>query len=111
MRAKSLAAVATVAFLASAGVAAATVDPAPAGAPLVVAQGDRPHGTEPRELDPRYKPVPPEPEPWYNTEYLFGITRAITDSTLVPAAQGPLLLLSVPLDIALLPFTAIGGFF
>jgi len=69
-------------------------------------------GTEPRELEPRYKPVPPpEPEGWYNSGYVFGLTRGVAGSTMVPAAKAPLFLLTIPLDIVILPFAAIGGLF
>jgi hypothetical protein len=50
-------------------------------------------------------------EPVYTTDYLFAISRSITGSTLVPAAQVPLLFLAVPFDIAFLPIEAIAGFF
>lgn len=70
------------------------------------AEEDRPGG-----IEPRYQPREPEPEPWYNGDYLFGMTRGVTNSTIHPAAQVPLLVLTIPLDIALLPFAAIGGFF
>jgi len=93
-------------------------DPAvsPAQEPIVLAQHG---GTEPRELEPAYAPpAPGKPGPYneaagpgYNSDYLFGITRATVRSTIVPAAKVPLFLLTVPLDIALLPFAAIGGFF
>ena len=76
-----------------------------------LAQAEAGHGTEPRELQPRYEPVPPEPLPWYDTSYFFAITRSVAGSTMVPAAKVPLFVLSVPVDIALLPFAAIGGFF
>jgi hypothetical protein len=65
----------------------------------------------PRELEPRYTPVPPEPKGWYNDAYLFGMTRGVANSTLVPGVKAPLFLLTVPLDIVLLPFTAIAGCF
>jgi hypothetical protein len=77
----------------------------------VCAQAEQGHETDPGALEPRYKPVPPAPEPGYDTTYLFAITRAIAGSTLVPAAKVPLFVVSVPVDIALLPFAAIGGFF
>ena len=78
-------------------------------APLIVlAQAG---GTETPELEPRYEPVPPEEPDGYNEDYIFAITRALVDSTVVPAAKGPLFLLTVPLDLALLPVTLIGGFF
>jgi hypothetical protein len=67
--------------------------------------------TPPRELEPRYEPVPPPPKSWYNDSYLFGMTRGVANSTLVPAAKAPLFLLTVPLDLVLLPFAAIGGLF
>lgn len=63
------------------------------------------------KLEPRYQPREPEPKPWYNTAYLFGMTRGVTNSTIHPAAQVPLLVLTIPLDIVFLPFAAIGGFF
>jgi len=65
----------------------------------------------PRELQPRYEPVPPQPKSWYNDSYIFAMTRGVADSTLVPAAKAPLYLLTVPLDLVLLPFAAIGGLF
>jgi hypothetical protein len=65
----------------------------------------------PRELEPRYQPVPPQPKSWYNNSYLFAMTRGVANSTLDPAAQAPLFLLTVPLDLVLLPFAAIGGLF
>jgi hypothetical protein len=68
-------------------------------------------GTEPRELEPRYKPVPPEEKGWYNGSYIFGLTRGVAGSTIEPAFKAPLFLFTVPLDIALLPFAAIGGLF
>lgn len=68
-------------------------------------------GTEPRELEPRYKPVEPEEPSWYNSSYIFGMTRSVAGSTMVPAAKVPLFVLTVPLDIVFLPFAAIGGLF
>jgi hypothetical protein len=80
--------------------------------PILLAQaGDSTQGTEPRELQPRYEPVPPEPEPAYDASYIFGLTRGVTMSTMVVPVKVLLLPLSIPLDIALLPFAAIGGFF
>jgi len=63
------------------------------------------------KLEPRYQPREPEPKSWYNGSYVFGITRTIAGSTMVPAAKVPLFVLSVPLDIAFLPFALIGGLF
>lgn len=76
-------------------------------------------GTSPRELEPAYRPPDPGPPgPYnererriYNPDYLFGLSRGLARSTIVPAAKAPLFILTVPLDIALLPFAAIGGFF
>jgi hypothetical protein len=62
-------------------------------------------------LEPRYQPREPEPKSWYNSSYLFGMTRGVANSTMVPAAKLPLFVLTVPLDIAFLPFAAIGGLF
>jgi len=62
-------------------------------------------------LRPTYEPRPPPEKDVYTTDYLFGITRAVSESTLVPAAQVPLYILTVPLDIAFLPMEAIAGFF
>jgi hypothetical protein len=69
------------------------------------------HGTEPRELEPRYQPVPPQEKSWYNSSYIFGMTRGVAESTIHPAGKVPLFLLTVPLDTVLLPFAAIGGLF
>ena len=87
-------------------------------ASLVLAVGcasDPPPEEEPRpeagRIEPTYQPREPEPEPFYNTDYLFPMTRGIADSTIHPAGKGPLFVLSVPLDIAFLPFGIIGGFF
>lgn len=68
-------------------------------------------GTEPRELEPRYQPAPLEEKSWYNSSYIFALTRGVADSTMVPAAKVPLYVLTVPLDIVLLPIAAIGGMF
>ena len=66
-------------------------------------------GTAP--LEPRYAPREPAEKSWYNSQYIFGITRSVTSSTLQPAAKVPLLVLTLPLDLALLPFAVIGGLF
>lgn len=69
------------------------------------------HGTTEGELRPRYQPVPPEEPSWYNSSYVFALTRGVAGSTMVPAAKVPLYLFTVPLDVVLLPFAAIGGLF
>jgi hypothetical protein len=47
----------------------------------------------------------------YSSAYIFGMTKGVMRSTLVPALKPVVLILTIPLDIVLLPFTAIGGFF
>lgn len=81
--------------------------PAPA-APLVVAQGGT---TESGRLQPRYEPAPVEEKGFYNSGYIFSLTRGVAGSTLHPAAKAPMFLFTVPLDIVLLPATLIGGLF
>lgn len=79
-----------------------------AAAPMQLAQDG---GTEPRELQPRYEPVQPQAQSSYNDEYIFGLTRGIAESTLHPVGKILLFPLTVPLDLVLLPFEAIGGLF
>jgi hypothetical protein len=62
-------------------------------------------------LESRYQPREPEKKGWYNSDYIFGMTRGVTGSTIAPAGQVPLLFLTVPLDIVFLPFALIGGLF
>ena len=88
--------------------AAASATGRPDAPPIVVAQE---HGTTPGELRPRYQPVPPEEKSWYNASYMFGLSRSLAQSTIVLPAKAPLFLFTLPLDIVLLPFTAIGGLF
>lgn len=47
----------------------------------------------------------------YNTDYLFGLSRGTAGSAILPAFKAFVFILTVPLDIALLPFAAIGGLF
>lgn len=47
----------------------------------------------------------------YSSEYIFGMTKGVMNSTLEPALKPVALVLTVPLDIAFLPFAAIGGLF
>ena len=75
---------------------------------LVIAQAA---GTEPRPLEPRYQPIQEEPPGWYNASYMFGMTRSVAQSTMSPGLKAPLFLLTVPCDLVLLPFAAIGGLF
>lgn len=78
-------------------------------APLV--QLAQAQGEEPRELQPRYEPVEPQPKSGYNDQYIFGITRSVADSTMHPAAKILIFPVSVIFDLVLLPFEAIGGAF
>ena len=53
-----------------------------------------------------------EREAWeYNSDYLFGLSRSVANSFLEPAVKPFLFIVTVPLDIALLPIAAIGGLF
>lgn len=47
----------------------------------------------------------------YDSSYLFGMTKGVSHSSLTPALKPLVFLVTVPLDILLLPFAAIGGFF
>jgi hypothetical protein len=91
--------------------ASPAADPDRAAAIQLAQAADPADTPQPRELQPRYEPVPPQPKPWYNDSYLFAMTRGVSNSTLVPAAKAPLYLLTVPVDLVLLPFAAIGGLF
>jgi hypothetical protein len=64
-----------------------------------------------RPLEPRYQPREPKKKSWYNGSYIFGMTRGVASSTIAPAGKVPLFVLTVPLDLAFLPFAAIGGLF
>lgn len=101
--------------LASPVIAAASPNSSPAvvrqgTAPVVVVQAEG-EGEQPRELQPRYEPVPPQPRSTYNDEYIFGLTRSVADSTMHPAAKILLFPITVPFDLVFLPFEAIGGLF
>lgn len=47
----------------------------------------------------------------YNAEYIFGMTKGVANSTIVPAIKPLFFLVTIPLDIVFLPFAMIGGFF
>lgn len=47
----------------------------------------------------------------YNSDYIFGLSKALADSTLIPALKVPFFILTIPLDLVFLPFALIGGFF
>lgn len=97
------------------GLAAASCGFALSGASLGCAGDPPPAPAEERpaegQIEPTFQPREPVPEPWYDTSYLFGMTRGVADSTIHPAGKVPLFVLTVPLDIVFLPFAAVGGFF
>ncbi|HKA16031.1 MAG TPA: hypothetical protein VKH41_13500 [Myxococcota bacterium] len=81
-------------------------------APLAAAADEQSGSdSESGTLQPTYEPRPPAQKPTYSTDYIFAITRAVTDSTLVPAARVPLYFLSIPTDLVFLPIELIAGFF
>ena len=45
----------------------------------------------------------------YNSEYIFGMTKGILNSTLNPALKPMVSLITIPLDLAFLPFAALLG--
>jgi hypothetical protein len=47
----------------------------------------------------------------YNSGYIFGMTKGIANSTVHPAVKPVIFLVTIPLDLVLLPFAAIGGLF
>jgi hypothetical protein len=59
----------------------------------------------------RYEPAGRASDSSFNDEYVFGLTRGIADSDAHPVAKILIFPLTVPLDLALLPFEAIGGLF
>ena len=67
-------------------------------------------GQDTREpLEATYEPGP-EQGP-YSGRYFFAMSRGLANSTLHPAFAAPLFLVTIPLDIVLLPAAAIAGFF
>ena len=78
-----------------------------AAPPALAAEGGEDSGT----LEPTHKPMPPPEKKTYTTDYLFAITRSVTNSTIVPAGRVPLYFLTIPCDIVFLPIEAIAGFF
>jgi hypothetical protein len=47
----------------------------------------------------------------YNSEYLFSFTRGVVDSTMATPVKSALFLITIPVDIVLLPVTALVGIF
>ena len=46
----------------------------------------------------------------YNSEYIFGMTKALLNSTLHPALKPLTCVVTIPIDIAFSPFAALLGF-
>ena len=86
----------------------ATLADAAAEGSIVLAQAQ---GTRDGDLEPRYQPREPESPGAYNNDYLFAMTRGVSDAPIAPAGKLPLYVLTIPLDLVLLPFALIGGFF
>ena len=47
----------------------------------------------------------------YDSSFMFAMSRGLAQSTVVTPLKPPLFLFTIPLDIVLLPFAAIAGFF
>ena len=47
----------------------------------------------------------------YSTEYFFGLSRSVAGSTLNAGVKTLFFVFTIPVDIVVLPFAAIGGFF
>jgi hypothetical protein len=47
----------------------------------------------------------------YSTDYLFGVTRGLKDQDIPPFCERAAWIVTVPFDIANLPFTALAGLF
>jgi hypothetical protein len=47
----------------------------------------------------------------YSTEYLFGVTRGLGDNNIPPFCERAAWLVTIPFDIANLPFSALAGLF
>ena len=69
------------------------------------------NGSGSGSLRPSYEPAAVPEDEIYTTVYLFGLSRLLARSNLVPAARVPLFLFTIPLDTALLPIALIAGFF
>ena len=74
----------------------------------VVAQAQ---GTRSGTLEPRYEPAPVADPDAYDNQYVFAMSRGVADAAIAPYGKLPLYVLSVPLDLAFLPFALIGGLF
>jgi hypothetical protein len=47
----------------------------------------------------------------YNSDYIFGMSKGVANWTIIPAMKPLFFLVTIPLDLAFLPFALIGGFF
>jgi hypothetical protein len=88
-----------------------------AGAPALALDGEAPSQSIGAE-----QPLPPivmgydnldleDHDKGYTSQYIFGMTKGVMRSTLMPAFKPMAMLLTVPLDLVFLPFAALGGFF
>ena len=86
-----------------------------AGAPVLAfqpaASGSDGEVTQPSRYVMAYDSLDLEDHQGYSGEYIFGLTKGIMRSTMVGALKPIVLLVTVPLDIAFLPFAVIAGFF
>jgi hypothetical protein len=102
--------------LALAAAAARAAEPQAPGRPQVLADASSGMQAAPAGLPATVDrtavaPVELETHEGYNASYIFGMTRGVAWSTISPALKPLLFVLTVPLDIVLLPFAAIGGLF
>jgi len=74
----------------------------------VVAQAQ---GTRAGTLEPRYEPAPAADPDAFDNQYVFAMSRGVADAAIAPYGKLPLYVLSVPIDLAFLPFALIGGLF
>jgi len=85
------------------------------GTPALALESDQPPEVgQSAELSPyvmAYDKLDVEDRQGYTTQYMFSMSKAVTRSTLEPALKPAVLLFTIPLDLVLLPFAAIGGFF
>jgi hypothetical protein len=99
----------------AAGTARAAEPQAPGGPQALAAAGSGVHAAPAGLLATvdrtAIAPVELETHEGYYAGYIFGMTRGVAWSTISPVLKPLLFVLTVPLDIVLLPFAAIGGLF
>ena len=105
---RAFAALVLLTFLASAPPASALAPQVADDAPGIALLDD---GRRPDYVMAARDTVDLEEHGGWTGEYIFGMTKGVMRSTLTPALKPVVLLLTVPLDLAFLPFAAIGGFF